>query len=371
MKIGIITFHRAVNYGAVLQSYALCTKIKDMLHIECDIIDYRSKFIEHYYNPWCLLLPKNWKRLVSYIIFNGNLRPSKERFFSFLKRNNCVGNSVLRTENDLIKISEKYDRIITGSDQVWSPLAAGFDSSYFLNFCIDSNKRASYAASIGISKIPESLKCDYRDRLSGFHNYSVREKSAKEIIMNLFPNENVTVDVDPTLLLTGDDWRNVISRKYIRPSLIDKSNYVLVYCISQNKELFNIAFNIASKIKCEVLYISDRWRKQKGVKNLRKVNIDEWLFLFENAQYIITDSFHGTAFSVNLGKPFFTYQNRNNKRSTRITSLLNDLQLEDRIVFNSEKVNIEKDIDYCLVHEKLGLLRIESMSNLKSIIYEK
>lgn len=369
MKIGIITFHRAVNYGAVLQSYALCKKVRAFENVECDIIDYRSKFIENYYNTWYLFAPRNWKRLLSYILFNGNLKPNKERLFSFLKRNRCLNGDTIDTIQRLKETEQEFDRIITGSDQVWSPLAAGFDSAYFITFCSDTKMRGSYAASIGVSSIPESLENEYRLRLEGFNNYSVREQSAKNIILKLFPNANVTVDVDPTLLLSGDDWRKDISLNDIRPSIIKNQKYVLVYCISPSEKLFDIAKKVANELECEILYITDRWRSQRGVCNLRKINIDEWLYLFDNAQYIVTDSFHGTAFSINLGKQFYTYQDINNKRSTRILSLLGDLQLEKRIISEETGANIKCKIEYDNIHTRLEFLRKNSTENLRSIVY--
>lgn len=369
MKIGIITFHRAVNYGAVLQSYALCKKVRSFESIECDIIDYRSRFIENYYNFWYLFIPKNWKRLLSYILFNGNLRPNKERFYVFLKRNKCLEGSPIMTIQSLKEIVPKYDRILTGSDQVWSPLAAGFDTAYFLTFCNDNKKRGAYAASIGVSTIPESLENEYRIRLNGFNNYSVREQSAKSIIQRLFPNTNVTVDVDPTLLLSGDDWRKVISLNEIRPCITHNQNYVLVYCITPSAKLFDIAKKVAKDLECEILYITDRWRTQSGVRNLRKVNLDEWLYLFDKAKYIVTDSFHGTAFSINLGKQFYTYQDINNKRSTRIISLLGDLQLEKCIISKESEVDVNCNIEYEKIHTQLEHLRQNSTENLRSIVY--
>lgn len=369
MKIGIITFHRAVNYGAVLQSYALCKKVRSFENVECKIIDYRSKFIENYYNSWYLFAPRNWKRLLSYILFNGNLKPNKERLFGFLKRNQCLNNKPIETLPELKDTELEFDRIISGSDQVWSPLAAGFDSAYFITFCCDNKKKGSYAASIGVSTIPESIENEYRIRLKGFNNYSVREKSAKDIIQKLFPNANVTVDVDPTLLLSGDDWRKVISLNDIRPSIINNQKYVLVYCISPSDKLFDIAKKVAKDLGCEILYITDRWRSQSGVQNMRKVNIDEWLYLFDNAQYIVTDSFHGTAFSINLGKQFYTYQDINNKRSTRILSLLGDLQLEQRIISEESGANVNCNIDYEDIRRQLEILKQRSTDNLRSIVY--
>ncbi|MBR8709111.1 polysaccharide pyruvyl transferase family protein [Bacteroides pyogenes] len=368
-KIGVLTFHRAVNYGAVLQSYALVTACNSHCHVICDIIDYRSKFIEDYYRTSCLFLPKNWKRLVSYIIFNGNIFPNRTRLVSFLYRHNCILSDTPVFSKDLKKYSSNYDRIIVGSDQVWSPLAAGFDENYFLSFVEEPNKKCSYAASIGVPELPSNLTSIYRDRLRNFNNYSVREDSAKRLIENVI-EKNVTVDIDPTLLLSKEEWKNSIDLHNIRPSIKRLDNYLLIYCISERKEIFEIA-DIMGKMKHkEIIYINDRWRPKKHVDNIKNCNIDEWLFLFMNASIIITDSFHGTAFSLNFEKQFVTFQSVSNKRSTRISSLLKAVDLEQRIVHDSTSVECIENIDYLLPRKSLELLRNRSVLNLNTIVNE-
>ena len=155
----------------------------------------------------------------------------------------------------------------------------------------------------------------------------------------------------------------------IRPCITHNQNYVLVYCITPSAKLFDIAKKVAKDLECEILYITDRWRTQSGVRNLRKVNLDEWLYLFDKAKYIVTDSFHGTAFSINLGKQFYTYQDINNKRSTRIISLLGDLQLEKCIISKESEVDVNCNIEYEKIHTQLEHLRQNSTENLRSIVY--
>lgn len=369
-RIGILTFHRAVNYGAILQSYALVFACKSHCNVLCNIIDYRSSFIENYYKTSQLFLPKNWKRLISYILFNGNIFPNRSRLVSFLYKNKCLITDSPVFGNELEFEAIKYDRIITGSDQVWSPLAAGFDENYFLTFISDPSKRASYAASIGLSEFPPNLIPIYKNRLHGFNNYSVRETSAKILIEQLLGINNVSVDLDPTLLLSKQEWKNCIDTQNVRETIRGLCGYILIYCISEKNEIFEIANIFKEQYHKDIIYINDRWHLKKHVKNIRNCNIDEWLYLFMHASMIVTDSFHGTAFALNFERQFVTYQSSLNKRATRIQSLLHLVKLEQRIVHNISSISNLKYIDFASPIKSLELLRKKSISNLNKIVYE-
>ena len=365
IKCGILTFHRAVNYGAVLQSYAL-NKAANLLGFETEIIDYRCKFIEDYYNSWKLLFPRNWKRFCSYLIFNGNFNPNKNRLFDFLKKNANVSKNVYYNIAELKTIEEYYDCFITGSDQIWNPYTAGFDEAYFLTFINTQRKKNSYAASFGLSELPEEYKNEYIKRLQSFANYSVREDSGKEIIEKLLGIE-ATVDLDPTLLLTKSNWTDILDDNLVRSGIKEKK-YILIYAISENKKMILMAKKIAKKKSSRVWYINDRWRKCPGVKNISKVNIDEWLYLFLHADYIITDSFHGTAFSINFEKNFIVYQNEPTGKSSRIVSLLKQLNLLGRIYYEGNSNENLENIDFAKVQTELKKLREKSIVNLKNIL---
>ncbi len=365
----IVTFHRAVNYGAVLQSFALVFAIRNKLGGYCEILDYRSRFIERYYNPLYLLLPSNWKRLASYIIYNGVLFPQREKMVSFLNNKGCISKETYRTKNELEASLFKYDNFIAGSDQVWSPFAAGFDSVYFLSFVPSTKRKSSYAASIGLAELPANTYEIYHQRLTGFSNYSMRELSGKNIVEKMFPDNIVRVNLDPTLLLSDLEWSSNIDGKAIRNSIKERDGYVLIYCISEHDGLFELARTVANN-HLKICYINNRWRKRKGVENNSGCTIDEWLYLFKNASYIVTDSFHGTAFSINYKKQFFVFQEPKNKRVTRIQSLLEQLDIKNRI-FQSPIVPSDiQDINYTQVSEKLSALRDDSLDTLRNIIKE-
>lgn len=368
MKIGILTLHRAVNYGAVLQAYALVKKCND-LGADAEIIDYRCQFTEDYYDGKKLFMPQNWKRLASYLIQNGNLCPNKERYFSFLRRTGFLSEDIYYNLDGLTEANIIYEKFVVGSDQVWNPRTAGFDKAYFLSFVTDNAKKASYAASFGISSIPDELKKKYSELLGGFDNFSVRETAGQTIIRELF-GKSATVDLDPTLLFTKEEWIGTIDGSAVRSEIKSLKEFVLIYAISPSKNLINTATKISQNKGIPTVYINDRWRKEAFVLNLTKVNIDEWLFLFQNATTIITDSFHGTAFSIILEKDFISFQESNSSKSSRLVTLLGNADLLDRLKNEQTIREVEEvpPVNFNDVRNRICRLRIESMHDLRRII---
>lgn len=371
MKCGTITFHRAANYGAILQAFALVKKIND-LGVDCEIIDYHSDFIENYYNRIRLwLLPKNWKRLIGYIIGNGNLLPNAKRYISFLDERKVISDTPVATFDELKELACKYDFVITGSDQVWSLNVAGFDSAYFLSFLGDKNKKRSYAASFGMKSVPELYRKEYIRRLGNFHNYSVRESDAEKIINNII-GCNATVDLDPTLLITDSEWYETVNIENVNLNIKGLKKYLLMYTISESNDIINLAKRISKKTGLDIYYINDRWKKHRGCHNLSHINVDEWIYLIKNADFILTDSFHGTAFSVNFKKNFYSYQRKSNTKNSRITTLLENVGLASRIVSdNATELDLDRlsfYTDYSSSYNLLESLRARSIDNLRNII---
>ena len=315
-----------------------------------------------------MLEPKNWKRLLAYIINNGVLKPDKEKHFRFLKEHNVV--SAETYYKNIEKINDKYDIFITGSDQVWNYSSSGFDKNYFFQFSKNKYKKRSYAASFGFKELPEKYKEEYYSLLKDFNNFSVREESGQRIIKQLL-GENAKIDLDPTLLISGSQWSELCDTNRKDIMGLREKKYVLVYMISENMEILNLSKKLAKKNDAKVIYINDRWKNRKGVINVKKISIEEWLFLFKNASYIITNSFHGVAFSINMNKQFLVVENKDLKKSsTRIESLLKETQLENRYIDNIEKANkvFDVEIDYLRVNRLMEELRKKSIENLKLII---
>jgi hypothetical protein len=338
MKCGTITFHRAINYGGILQAFALQTAI-NKINVDNEIIDYRCSFLEELYRPSTFLNKYTIKRIGAALIKNGTIKFNTKGFEEFTKKHIKTSEKIFRNKEDLVAANEIYDIFITGSDQVWSYYCAGHDSSYFLDFVKDKSKKNSYAASFGVSEIPDNLKDVYRDLLVDFNNISVREETGKNIIRDII-GRDVNVMPDPTLLLSKSEWKELMCKRVIR------DRYVLVYMIAKSKSILDLAKYIANKRNIKVIYINDNIYKSRGVENRNRVSPDEWVELFMNAECILTNSFHGIAFSINFQKEFYMqYLETNVKVNSRMENILKLFNLQDRFISNENDLEKVKQLD--------------------------
>lgn len=361
-KVGIITFHRAINYGAVLQAYALNENIKKLGYYPVTI-DYKNSHIEKIYDPKKF----NYKSLKSFLggILTYNRRKNKkERFEDFRERYFVFDqiSDLHATEN--IRHLDSYNKFITGSDQVWNYAPTQFDQAYFLDFVSDSKKKNSYAASFGFDKVPDEYYYDYKALLGDFNNISVREKQGAVIIKELL-NRNAEIVLDPTMLLSKDDWYT-ISQDYKV-----KKDYILIYQLATSQSLLDFAVNLSKKTNCEIIYINDSLRKKIKATYVNEIGPQEFIGLFKNAKYIVTNSFHGTAFSINFSKLFFVEMLQPPaKVNSRLENILDTFDLRSRQIINGNNDNIFTEIDYKKVNKKLEVERQWSLNFLKRILEE-
>lgn len=359
MKIATITFHRAINFGAVLQAYALQKELLKLGH-ETEILDYRSEFIEKHYAKGTLKSFFSVRKIAIILLRNGYIFFKREKFDMFVKNNIKVSSDILADE-DLKKIEHDYDLFITGSDQVWNYLTAGFDKNYFLEFVKNNNKKMSYAASLGLSVLPHEYVPVYEELLIDFKKISVREKSGETLLSELLDRNDISTVVDPTLLLTADEWQ-MLEEKMAVPE-----RYVLVYLLYENSKILNFAKKLAKQNNCKILYINDRLFKTSGMDNLRNLSPGEWLFLFRNADYIVTNSFHGTVFSLIFEKIFWVdYLSNKNSVNSRVVTLLEYVNLTSRVISGGASEN-DIIIDYNEANNSLAKYIIDSKDFLKRI----
>jgi len=203
LKIGILTFHRVYNYGAVLQSYALQKVIKQ-LGYDVEIIDYWCDYI---YRPYSI---ENFKTksctdyimgICGRIIYNFRKKKTK-RFQKSIQYSPKVN------QNNIKALNDRYDLFLVGSDQVWNYPLTNFDTTYLLDFITDNNKKVSYAASFGVKTIDDKYKETYAKLLSEFSSISVRESTGVSIVRELI-NKDVPMVADPVILLTSDEWESL------------------------------------------------------------------------------------------------------------------------------------------------------------------
>lgn len=362
-KGAIMTFNQAINYGAVLQMYALQRTI-NKIGYECDVIDYRSPSLTELYRKRNF---KDWvgvRQLYNWIFRNSYIRYNYKGFSEFIKNHIKMSQKTYYTKQDLDGINDLYDWFIAGSDQVFNLFCSNFDKNYFLTFVKDSNKKKSYAASLGLEKIPDELEDEYYELLHDFNVISIREQTGARVLEKLL-NKECVINIDPTLLLEKKDWDEIVQHcKCQKP-------YILVYVLSEDKALFNFARKLAKRENKEIIYVNDRYFKRTGMKNLRNVSPEEWLGLLMDADAIVTNSFHGITFSVRFEKKFYPFLlNKNQRVNSRIVDFLKlfelDFMLRNRIIGDEKG----KDIDYSKVNKILKSEKNKSINYLREILKE-
>lgn len=363
MKIGILTFHRAENFGAVLQCYALQTYLESLGFV-VKIIDYRCEAIERTYylfNFKLLFHRLNiFASVYNYlqILHHWKDRLEKKKSYKLFRK------KYLNLSSPLFKITKDlgFDIYITGSDQVWNTsLLRGYNNVYFLDFPISKHaKRVAYAVSSEHSAINDLgiFESNLKNALNRFDAISTREEFFSEILKK-FTSKEIDVCVDPTFLLS----KKVYAELAVKPK---ESNYVLVYHMAEIPEGSLLAEKIARDKGCSVIEIHARFASRKDKKK-HKQNVGplELLGYIMYANLVITTSFHGLAFSLIMEKNFYIISKSDN---LRLKGLLNRIGLENRMVTSDKELNIN-DIDYSLITEKLQSFSKSSKEFLiKSIV---
>lgn len=364
MKIGIITFHEAINFGAVLQTYAL-QKTVQKFNVECDIIDYKNdKFKIDYkaFNKNNIKGVNSFIKELSYLYIKSVKRSKFKKFIN----NNIQLSKIVDSQNMLSKINNEYHKFITGSDQVWNLGCTNNDVNYFLDFVTCISKKNSYAASFGIAEIPNEQKDKYKKLLKSFNNISVREIQGAKIVKDLV-NRDASVNLDPTLLLNKEEWSIVCNNIN---SI--KEDYILVYLMAHSDTIMRFAEDLSKKTACKIIHINSNIIKRASGKYIRTAGPSEFIKLFIEAKYIVTNSFHGTVFSINFNKNFFVeLLPPPAKVNSRLENVMDLFDLRDREIINGKNDNILKNIDYREVNYILNNERKKSLEYLKSIIEEK
>ncbi|MCC8192288.1 MAG: polysaccharide pyruvyl transferase family protein [Ruminococcus sp.] len=352
-KVGILTFHNANNYGAVLQAYALQEFLKE-IYSNVLIIDYKCEAIEKRYRFPDLKdgkLKNKVRRVADYgvqkIKYN-KFKAFRENFFD-LGPCNFNGN-------------DNYDAIVVGSDQVWNYELTDFDWTYFLkNF--SSVKKCSYAPSFGLTAISPEAESEIRKCLSNFDNLSIREETGRRLIETLTGRE-VPVVADPTLLLSKSEWVKRFDISY------GKEDYILVYIFGLSSQIAEYVNQLSKKSKMRVVCIESSIKKVLDGKYVRYASPVEWVEYFANAKYVITNSFHGLMFSIIFEKQFFIVPFQDGEKTgSRINDMLTYLNLENRKI--EESFMATEAINYGDVQNRLEPLITDSKNYLTSIAREE
>lgn len=356
MKIGILTFHCAVNYGAVLQTYALSEYLKTLGH-DVSVINYRPEYLLHPYRvvkhenfiPG-ITNTKKWVRELGAIA----IRCSRAfKFRRFLKKHLKLEDLQLDSkEND-------FDAFVFGSDQIWNPKLTGLDHVYLGRAKAFEGKRMIvYAASAGsVNNFSVSDWAILQDCLIKFEAISVRENQLKEALCRKLSISCHYV-LDP-VLMAGRETFDAISHS------IKKRPYLLCMSLSDNGNMKRCAQSLATRKGLQLVIIASMTEFVSRIFDNQSVSIERFIDLFKGADYVVTSSFHGTVFSILYEKNFIVW-NDNAAVSERAESLLGSLGLEDRLVTDeSWETIVMKPINWDCINACLLQLREMSREFLK------
>ena len=331
MKIGIITIHSIINYGSALQAYALTKYINSNTHHNAEVIDYIYPNKFHKEKKTFLKKIRGIGRICYEILFKKFII-KRILFKRFVKNEIPLSANKYNSIKKINKKPPQYDLYITGSDQVWNPNTLMGDPTYYLNFVPYDKNKIAFSASFAIKEINTEHKLKIREYLSQYSYIGIREKTGISILKDLnLPNHiKISNTCDPTLLVDTSTYI-ALSKK---SSININYKYILVYHLDYAfnpypalNEVINI---IEDKYKLPIIIIGSYKIKYKGIyKTYENLGPYEFLYLFKNAEYIITSSFHGTIFSIIFRQKFNSIIPDTKSKDTRIQDLLNCLGLTE------------------------------------------
>jgi hypothetical protein len=362
MKVGILTFPDSISYGAVLQMYALQTAVERLGH-EAEVIHYHNaymkaeKHIRKGQGTLRFVLQRAVRRWVH--------RPLYAAFTAFERQN--VRLHPARAFSDrasLMRFGSAYDAVVCGSDQVWNPGITDTDSSYFLDFCGDHTRRVAYAPSFGVEELPSDVAQTIRPHLAAFDALSVREEAGRRLVQQVAERDAAVV-VDPTLLLTAEDWMALE-----RPHPAAVGEYIVYFTVRRSDALFARCVAWAESHGMKMLVVGGNRRtadrnRHPLITYVPDIGPQEWLYLMHHARYVVTNSFHGTAFSVIFEKDFFVeYPART---ASRLQQVVEGLGFDSRVVREGEPMT-EAAAPYDGVAAALNGMRQESLAYLSAAL---
>ncbi len=347
MKAGILTHFRADNFGAVLQAYALQTKLSE-LGLESEFIDLGFPEKE---KPDLRGLPP----AAAVLLKKAALEEEKRSLLFKRFRDENLKISRLYGPGDMELCEKEHCLFISGSDQVWNMYVLGADPNFFLPFA-PPEKRFSYAASFGGEDLPPEMKDRCAELLSEFAALSVREEAGRKTVKEL-TGRDPEVSLDPTLLLSPKDWEKLTENKQEGP-------YHLLYLMQEDTELINRAKEAAEKDGVPLKAVTSVFMPRFGFSAFSGVGVNDWVGLFHGASAVFTNSFHGTAFALMYGKPLLACGTKGglSKRGGRLEELLKSVGLPEAY---GEKLS---SLPEGAFEERIKERREASVNYLKEII---
>lgn len=369
MKASVITLHTVDNYGSVMQTYATQQILKKCGY-DVEFVDYwrrdnlpksraermlEGSTLQKLKPLWGI---NNFTRGATIAILKMMLENRKSPMWRFLEEEVQLTKVRYCSYEELEANPPIADVYITGSDQVWNSIwNQGIDRSYFLDFAPARKPRIAFSASIGREQLDAEEIPETRSLLEKYSAISVREQSAVELLASM--DIKSTLVLDPTLMLEANEWRKLAAKHRT------EKPYLLIYQLNPNPQMDQYAEQLAQKKEWDVIRIGfGRSDRRKGGKCVMLPSVEEFLGLFCNAACVLTDSFHATAFSLNLGTDFISVLP--GRFGTRIESILKLTGTENRLLTSYDDFEtIEKKIDKKSVQDILEKKRKEDIQWLE------
>lgn len=372
-KIGIMTMHKVINSGSALQAFALQKKLEQLGYIS-EIIDYifpnaahvptskRQRLWMEYAPQWL----QYWHKM-RYLRTVPNDRTRLIRFTEFYKHNLKLSSRTYPSIKSLLSHTPKYDLYMTGSDQVWNPQHVKNDGSFLFSFLKGMEPRVSYAASFTTSELPDNVFPTFAKLLPKYKYLSVREASGIQLAIRLGGCTPKLV-CDPTLLLKKEDYHAIAEQSNFKPQGKYILAYILTYAYDPYPYIRYIIEDVKKQLGLPVIILQSHHKEDEVDTIVNDEGPCEFLWLFEHSEFVITTSFHGTAFALNFEKPFYSVVQNETTTDSRIVSLLQRVHRTDSIlVYNRDRVNEIKP-QQTTNNQYLETFRHESVEVLKEIV---
>jgi len=373
-KIALISPHDEPNHGTMLQAYALARAI-EYLGFKAEYVSYKrnnqknifEKLLYYSIRPIKIIrwlqtkLKKN--PFDDYSFFQTiEFQRTMQEFEKFYQEK--IPHSAIVYSSQTIKNIEGYTKYIVGSDQTWSPFLYTSHSINFLDFVKNNSLKNAYAPSLGTTNIPKWFQKILQEKLSDFANLSCREKTNCKLIEDVTGKKVMHV-IDPTLLITPMQWDTLLQ------SIEMPEKYVLCYILGEKKCISDFAEMLGANKNIPVYYIVTRPIYLQKKNNLKGIGPSQFIFLIKHATYVVTDSFHGSLFSINYNRNFYCFTKRNdiskNNDNDRIINMLNDFELTQRFKTDNDMC-LEEDISFDTINTIIASKRKESYTYLKRIV---
>lgn len=372
--IGIITYHHYYNYGTMLQALALQEKV-EQLGYQAELIDFKQDNSLSRYEMLKLRIKrmpvyiKERKKYRALADSREKIKEKNELFEQFYKTYLHVGKKKYTTTQQLMENPPVYDGYVVGSDQTWNPFVANSPEAFFLPFVENKSKKGSYGPSLAVKSLSDEKEKEYRKKLSNFSFLSCREQDGAQLLSRITQKE-VKCVLDPTLLLSAKEWG-----KYCEFE-IPKEPYILAYFLGEKSEHRRAVEKIQKLTNWKIISLPAAYLEMEN-NDYKKVwgGPKEFLSLIRGAALICTDSFHGTMFSINFQRNFFSFckssDSEESSENSRLYSALNIFGLSNRIIHNMDNLTAEDiSIDYKNVIPILEEQRRDSIEYLENMLFE-